>query len=124
MTNILTLARSGYQGTFTVANNADWLDSIAFTVSSAPIDITGIAFEANMRSEAGGHEIFLALSTGAGTLTNGGASGVLSFNVPALTMGKLNPGNYVIDILAIADGHTINLYQAGPAKVVVDEGIT
>jgi hypothetical protein len=124
MTNILLLARSGNVGAFTVVTDADWLDQILPALGATPIDLTGIAFSANMRAAAGGNDVYLQLSTANGTLVNGGVTGKLSFNVPVTTMAALLPGNYVIDVLATADGHTINLYQSGPATVTVDEGIT
>ena len=123
-TNILLLPRSGNTNQFSVANNSDWLSSITLTSGSSPIDLTGIAFECNVRSEAGGVEIFLQASTASGTMVNGGAAGTVSFNVPAITMGALMADVYVFDILAIADGHTVNLYDDGPATLAVLEGVT
>jgi hypothetical protein len=107
--------------------NATLSDAAAgVTFLPLPLDLTGITFKANLRTTVDDVGVQLALSTDAGTLINGGKSGVLSFNVlatsPALV--GLNPQNYVIDILAEADGHTINLFPQGPATLTVSRGVT
>ena len=90
-----------------------------------PLDITGIEFKAELRALVGGNEVYLIAQTSDGTLVNGGASGLLTFAVPQETLAKVFPGDYVMDILAIADGKTINLHRSqGPATVTITAGVT
>lgn len=99
---------------------------------SVPIDISGITFQFSLRTNPGDPNVYLTGSTndaagvgGNPSLINGGSGGNLMFNIPAATMSLLLKGSYVMDILAIADGYTVNVYQnSGPATVTVDEGIT
>jgi hypothetical protein len=106
------------------ALNATQSDAEAsLTFQPIPLDLTGIAFRANVRASVAGTQVFVLAQTSDGSFNNGGTSGVLGFNVPYTTMQKVPPGNYVVDLLAIADGHQINLFQSGPASVVVAAGV-
>jgi hypothetical protein len=125
MTNILLLPQ--IRASFVVVSNGDWRDEIEFTqapVSLLPLDITGIAFHAQMRSAIRDAVIVLDMSTTNGKLQNGGANGRLTWAVPADDLKQVS-GDYVMDILAIADGMTINICQkAGPAAITVNKGVT
>jgi hypothetical protein len=119
MTNILQLPQFSSSSAFAITNNADWRDGIGFG-----IDITGITFVANMRAEVTGSEVFLNMTTDNGLLINGGIVGSLSFLVMASQMALIDPGTYVMDIVATGDGATVNLFPEGPATVTVSEGVT
>jgi hypothetical protein len=96
----------------------------SLTFNPIPLDLTGISFRTQVRAMAGGNDVYLDISTGGGTMVNGGTDGVLLFKVPALSMSKINAGQYVMDILAFGDGNTINLFPQGPAAITVNAGIT
>ena len=121
MTNVLTLPP--ISGSYTVETNADWRTSWTFASGGTPIDITGIAFHLQMRPAAGSPEIDLDLSTANGALTNGGATGVLSLIAPVAALQEIAPGAYVADLVATADGATINLCGA-PFAVTIAGGVT
>lgn len=105
-------------------NTADLLDTIAtFTTSdSLPIDITGIFFEAQVRSEAKDIKVWVDASSENGLLVNGGPDGTLSWRIPLSVMTKVTPGNYVTDIRANADGHLIAIAQR--CTFTVTQGVT
>jgi hypothetical protein len=119
-TNQFVLVNAG--GTPVNATITDHLANLTF--QPLPMDISGITFEANMRSEVGDAQVYLALTTLGTNFVNGGIIGTLSFNVPHTVMQRLRPGSYVLDIVAIADGVTINLFPDGPASVLVKQGVT
>ena len=117
--------------TFTMVNlagtavNATVSDAEAqFSIEPLPLDLTGIAFTAQWRSAVGGSEVFLTLQTADGSLVNGGPTGTLAFNVPESAFANIIAATYVMDIIATADGHTINLFPEGPASIVLSEGVT
>lgn len=100
------------------------------TLQPPPLDLTGIEFVATLRSTTSGENV-ATIQTSDGTFINGGKTGILSFNIlyfidgvtnPLLT--KLFPDDYVLDIVAMADGNTINLFPEGPATVTVFAGVT
>ena len=123
MTNILALRP--VSGAFNLTTDSDWRTSFAFTdATSAAIDITGIAFHLQARSAAGASVIALDLSTANGGLINGGASGILTLIAPVTMMESVAPGVYVADIVAEADGATINCCGASPLALTVAQGIT
>ncbi len=109
---------------FVVATNGDWRDQIVFVNNGAPLDITGIRFKGQLRSAASDFIIRLIVSTDDGTLVNGGSNGSLTFAVPYSLLQPIPPGAYVFDLLAMADNETVNLFQAAPAQVTVNEGVT
>lgn len=124
MTNILALPQ--ISGSLSLATNGDLRASLGFTQanSSTAIDLTGIAFRMQVRLASDATQIALDLSTDNGLLINGGANGLLSWVVPAAMTAQIAPGAYVADLLAIADGATINLCAAAPLAVTVTQGVT
>ena len=104
-------------------------NKIGITFQQVPMDLTDIEFVANIRLKAGGPESFMTIQTSDGSFNNGGPSGTLAFAISAdieasPSMTRLQPGSYVMDIVAIADGVTINLFPEGPATVTVLDGVT
>lgn len=89
-----------------------------------PLDLTGIAFRAELRSSEADEQVFLVMGTADGTMLNGGADGTLGFNVPRANLAHLSPRSYVMDVVATADGHTINMFPVGPCSVTVVSGVT
>jgi hypothetical protein len=70
-------------------------------------------------------EIALDMSIDNGLLINGGESGLLSWLAPNKPFTeRLAPGAYVADLIASADGATVNLFQAAPLAVTVVAGVT
>ena len=125
MTNILLLPQ--ISGSLAIATDADFRASIAFVAATggAAIDLTGITFTSKIKQPGNLATTCLALSTaGGGGLVNGGVSGILSWLVLQPALIVLAPGSYVCDIIATADGATINLCQAAPLAVTVTQGIT
>jgi len=130
VTNILQIPQ--IQATFNIARNADWVDDIIFPVPGTPanpLNISGIAFFAQVRPAEEDPNILLDLSTLNGGLVNGGDTGQLSWHVSHAAMlavpliAVLNTA--VMDILAVADGYRINLCQeSGPAQIVIHHGVT
>jgi hypothetical protein len=96
----------------------------SLTFEPLPLDLTGIEFIANVRSAAGSNENYLTLQTADGSFVNGNAVGTLGFNILKATWDNIPVGSYVIDIVAIADGHTINMFPEGPATLVLSQGVT
>ena len=124
MTNVLALPQ--IEGSLSIAANADLRASLLFTQagSEAPLDITGIAFRMQVRLASDPTQIALDLSTDNSLLINGGTNGVLSWIVPAAQTAQIEAGDYVADLLAIADGATINLCLNAPLAVTVAQGVT
>lgn len=125
MTNIGQLPQ--LTGSFSLANNADWRCYLQFVLASNPsesLDLTGIAFSMQVRPAVGNAEVVLDISTGDGTLVNGGTNGMLSWAVPLSALATLPPGNYVADLIATGDGQTINLFETAPAQINVIQGVT
>lgn len=81
-------------------------DALVATVLPTPIDITGIAFRAQVRGSLDRATIDLDVSTAGNTMVNGGASGVMGFAVPWPLMARVPPGDLLVDVLAMADGVT------------------
>jgi hypothetical protein len=123
MTHVLALPQ--VSPSLAIATNADLRGSLTFAPSGggAAIDVTGIAFHMQIRLASDETQIALDLSTANGLLINGGADGVLAWVVPAAQTAEIAPGAYVADLLAIADGATVNLCQA-PLAVTVTKGVT
>ena len=124
MTNVLALPQ--LSGSLAVATDADLRESLLFTQagSGAPIDLTGIVFRMQVRLASDPTQIALDLSTDNGLLINGGTNGILSWLVLQPQVAQIAPDAYVADLLAIADGATINLCQNGPIAVTVTAGVT
>ena len=97
----------------------------ALTLAPLPLDLTGITFTAQFRQEVGGTEVFMTIGTSDNTILNSGTAGMIGFNVMAAQVETdLNPGTYVMDMVAQGDGHTINIFSQGPASVIVNQGVT
>ncbi|MDR3488829.1 MAG: hypothetical protein P4M05_28490 [Bradyrhizobium sp.] len=137
MTNIALLPY--ISGSFTVATNSDWDDSIQFNQPSPnetlPLDISDIDFFAQLRASPVSPNILMALSTINGLLINGGKAGTLTWNVPAYPRTTAPFDNMrslqsaisplVMDVVAVADGRVRNLFEkAGPASVSINPGVT
>ena len=108
--------------TIETSTNADWLDGLEYQtapVDGDPIDLTGIAFEMEMRSSPPVATVVLRAATDNGLIRV--YANTWQFIVPAPVMGLVPPGDYVFDLLGRADGFTRNLVQA---QVTVDLGIT
>lgn len=129
MTNILLLPQ--LSASFTIANNDDWLDQIQFLQpgEATPLDITGIDFRGVL--VGGNGAVLLSMQTADGTLVNGGATGVLSFNVRrfpteggVLTCTSvLKPGTAQVELLASADGYYVNLLKLSRAQALIIDGL-
>lgn len=117
-----------YELAAVLGSNEDWLDEIVFTQDDnvTPWDLTGIAFRARVRPSPDAREAWPELSTAAGTLVNGGATGKLSFRLLVAARAPIHPGSYVLDVLAEADGYTravVVLGAAQAANLTVRKGI-
>jgi len=107
------------------AQNAKITDASAQLVfQPLPLDLSGIEFRAELRVSADSEQVLLSLQTSDSTLLNGGSDGTLGFNVASDKLQHLKERNYVMDIVAYADGHVVNLFPAGPCTVSVTEGVT
>jgi hypothetical protein len=105
------------------SNNADWLDGLEYwdadPPAGNPIDLAGIWFALEMRAAPPAATVVLQATTDNGFLRT--YSNTWQLLVPAPTMALVPPGDYVFDLLGMADGYTRNLVQA---TVAVDLGIT
>ena len=127
----------GFVGTVLSATQVTLVDSggnpLNSTISDAELtltfqplvlDITGIRFRGHIRPSIGSSVLHLAMDTLTGEFINGGATGLLSFNVLQTRMATLPVATHVFDILALADGYTFNLFPNAPCSVVVSPGVT
>ncbi len=136
--NILQLPQ--LEAAFVITTNSDWRDVLQFqwpagsTNAGQPLDLTGIAFEAQLRSAPNDPEVLLDISTGNGLFRVDVQLGQLAFAVPEQKpatgatgcTASLPAGSVaVMDIIATADGVVLNLGQvAGPFPVTITSGIT
>jgi hypothetical protein len=97
--------------------------NVNVTFQPIGLDLTGIDFVANLRIKASLAESLLTVRTTDGTFLVTW-SGRLGFNVPESIMLTIPPGEYVMDIVAIADDQFVNLFPQGPATVFVIDGVT
>lgn len=130
MTNILQLPQLE-QMSFAIVTNADFRDAFVFLEDATvdppiAIDITGIAFRSTVRSaDAPDDEILFHASTSDGTFELDGEHGLLAFAVPRSALRNLEAGTAYGDLIAEADGKTINLCKdAGPLEFVIRRGLT
>lgn len=128
--NIMQLPQLGGMS-FSITNNAGWYDQIQFTQSlssTAPLDISGINFHAELRTAVGDPTNRLNMSSTAtpAQFVVGGTNGILFFSVDVTLTINLSPMPYVMDILAVdaASGMVRNLCEGGPINVTVIEGVT
>jgi hypothetical protein len=103
-TNILVLPLAS--APIAIANNEDWLDSVIFVdEDEIAISLVGIEFTFTVRRVVADTNLLLTGGTVAGTMLNGGATGILSWRVPVETMLNAIPfGPNVYDVRAHADG--------------------
>lgn len=113
--------------TVQVRNNEDWIDSLKYVVSDAvdapQLDLRGIDFELEVRRSAEDHEVILNATIKDGTLAIGLPPdfGFLMITIPYSIMKTKEPGVYVADIRAKADGFVrICAYM----NLTILEGIT
>lgn len=143
MTNIAMLPQ--ISGSIPVVRNAGWYDQMQFSWptnspnAGQPLDLTGIAFFAQLRETVNDTVNLLDMSTVNQLLVNGGDLGTLAFRVPRdkpasgspYHMSRLPAGiTAVMDIIAQGtdeDGTMmiLNLCQAGgPLTVQIGAGVT
>lgn len=108
----------------------DWIDSIKFVVDTGvavdlmpQLDIRGIDFYMEVRRSAASHEVVLAASTPDGSFLIGAPPdvGFLIFNIPLVELQKINPGDYVADVVG-KDG--FNTRVVVQIELTIVEGIT
>ncbi|MDE2577967.1 MAG: hypothetical protein KGL46_04100 [Hyphomicrobiales bacterium] len=115
------------QLTFQIVKNGDFRDALQFVQDAtanpaAPIDLTGIAFACTLRDGAGEPAIAM---TSADLLVVDGPNGVLAFAVPLARLKDIPAGSLSGDIVATANGMTINLCKDnGPLTFIVRDGLT
>lgn len=124
MTNVLALPQ--LSGSLIVATNADLRVAVQFVQAGTTnaLDLTGISFVQEWRLASDPTAIGLRLTTDNGLLVNGHANGTLSWLVLEATAKAIEPGAYVADLLAIADGAVVNLFQNAALTVTVNGGVT
>lgn len=130
MTNILLLAQLP-ETTFQIVTNGDFRDVVAFVEDATvnpptAIDITGIVFSATVRrADALDDEILFQASTADGSITLDGPAGLMKFAIPKEQLKNLAAGDAQGDVLATADGMTINLCKdKGPLRFTIRRGLT
>lgn len=102
-TNVLLLPSIAIEAT--LFTNAGWYDQVAILSAGVPLPLDGIALHGQLRSRyAANPLVALDLTTANGRLTNSGATGIAGFYVGPDVIGTLAPGDYVLDVLAAADG--------------------
>ena len=99
--------------TATTSQDGDGLLTIAFQAGSpsAPIDLTGIAFALSwhpVTTSGAANTVVTALSAGS-YLTNGGTSGILTFDIPQVRLRVLPTGTYVASLVASYNGAVVDL---------------
>lgn len=121
MSNILLLPIVILQ--IETSTNADWLDGLEYwddlPPAGNPIDLTGIEFAMEMRTSPPVATVVLRATTMNGLIRV--YANTWQLLVPAPTMLLVPPGDYVFDVLGMADGYTRNLVQS---EVSVLQGIT
>lgn len=107
---------------------------VTLNFNPPPLDLTGISFICNWRrrqrrwggSRFGwdGEQVFLTCQTADTTLIAGGPLGTLQFNVPDFFLGRIPPGIYFMDIVAIDAIYRVNLFQKGPCQIFHTGGVS
>ena len=128
--NIMSLMQLGGM-TFSITNNAGWYDMLTFpdpANTSAPLNITGIDFHAELRASVGDANNLLDMKSSVSSpqFIVGGANGTLFFSVDVSLIKRLRPAVYVMDMLAIdiVTGMVRSLCEGAPIQVTVLEGVT
>jgi len=122
MTEIAQLVGVTVAPALAIFANADFRGAIPI---KAGVDLTGIAFRMQIRASVGATAVLAELSTANGMLTTD-AQGNLAYALPAARTKFLAPyagTSGVADIIAEADGETINLCAA-PLSVAIGAGVT
>lgn len=106
----------------TTTKNEDFLDSITIKdLDLNLIDLSGIDLRCQVRLSPGHPVVWLDLSTAGATLINGGASGTISFKVRKDALRFVDPGSYVLDMIASADGATKRVVDG---TITIVQGVT
>lgn len=109
----------------TMANNADFIRTIAITVGSLAYDLTDHEFEMEVRARPAAAETFISLDTedlGGIVIENPPIAGLFSIYLPAERLLRMPPGDYTYDVILIRpDGFRQNL---GINTMQVVQGIT
>lgn len=92
----------------------DTLDrTFTWEVNSAPVNLTGFTADMQVRSSAESSTVVLDAGN---FITLGGTLGTVRVNIPAGTIGDLEPGRYVYD-LEVNNGGTVTTLLAGVFQV-------
>jgi hypothetical protein len=125
-TNILSLPLAGLE--ISTGTNEDWIDAVEYvmddgTASPPQLDLRGIKFWIQVRAAADDPQVVIEGSTDDDTLLIGTYPeyGFLIFNVLEARMRGILPGNYVGDVVAMADGYTRVTLQIA---MTIVEGVT
>ena len=104
-----------------VANNEVWLDGLEYQdeITQDPIDLTGIAFQMEMRLVATAATVVLRATSDNSYIRVAGNT--WQFQVPGEVMVTIPPAIYVYDMLGLADGLTRRLARG---EVTVELGVT
>lgn len=107
--------------TVEVANNEVWLDGLEYQDEETgdPIDLTGIAFQMEMRLAPTAATVVLRATSDNAYIRVAGNTWQLQ--VPSDIMVTIPPATYVFDMLGLADGLTRRLVRG---EVTVVMGIT
>lgn len=92
----------------------DTLDrTFTWEVNSAPVNLTGFTADMQVRSSAESDTVVLDAGN---FITLGGTLGTVRVNIPAGTIGDIEPGRYVYD-LEVNNGGTVTTLLAGVFQV-------
>jgi len=105
-----------YTVNFSLANNADWEQEFQMKdTAGAAIDLTGAAFEMDVRDRAGTEILTLTTGNARIVITNA-AAGNFKLIVPASVMRTLPTGGYAHDLLRVQAGKTERIW-AGTVEI-------
>lgn len=81
-------------------------DAFTISVKGAPIDLTGIFLSLAVREAADATDVLLSGSTGDGSLSNSGTTGIMSTAFAQARIAQHMDGgkSYGFDVIAVADG--------------------
>lgn len=130
MTNILSLPQLPQMDPFVIATDSDFRDGVQMLLDDSvdppiAVDIAGIAFRATIRAaDALEDEVLIFAATADGTLTIDAPNGLVRFALPADALRNLEPQTAYGDLVAVADGVTINLSKDhGPLEFTIRRGL-
>jgi hypothetical protein len=118
--------------TIETGTNEDWLESMKYVVGDSAtvdpdllpqLDLTGIAFEMEVRHAVADNEVVLTGSTANGRLVIGTPPdyGFLMINIDHEDMLTKQPGKYVADIVG-SDDH--NVRRVATIDLTIVQGVT